>query len=283
MTGCMFPQHRAERIVKEQLETSPLQKIDLSTFNGAVTIKTHDKPVIDMDIKYIATGDSPEAAEAAVEEMTTDITADGGVLTLAAKKPAGQWGASAAYTLVVPHQVALKLQSSNGAIEINGTSGDVDVSTSNGSISLTAVTGGLKAHTSNGRITAKDCDGSVNFRTSNGRVTWEGPFHGMENEIRTSNGSLTVKLPEGFAAEVSASTSNGSIRCNVPVEQTIESKKRSMHFITAGIAGEQPSVMKLRTSNGSITVGLLEPETEAAAEDMSPEITPDGNSGGIAL
>lgn len=293
--GCSIPRHRSERTVREQLETSPLNKIDVSTFNGPITIQSHALPTVDMEVTYAAYGETPEDAAAACAQLDTDISAENGQLKLVATKPSGQWSASVSYRLMVPSNCEVILKSSNGKVSIDGIQGNINVETSNGTIAIKNVASRIVARTSNGTITASGFVGPIDLKTSNGRVEIDGQVVGMSNRIRTSNGRVTVKLPSGAASEIDVSTSNGKIQCDLPMHTIMSQKKRSLHALVGPDGSTPESKLSVSSSNGSITVSesdlpgaVLDEETELEKEavvdataghasgDKSPEPAAEG-------
>jgi DUF4097 and DUF4098 domain-containing protein YvlB len=65
--------------------------------------------------------------------------------------------------------------------------------------------------------------------------------------LRTTNGAITLRLPEGTNASIDARTSNGAIRSDLPV--TIGSSSRNRLQGTLGRGG--PTI-EMRTTNGAI-------------------------------
>lgn len=268
--GCQVPTFESSRTVSQTIETQPLAALDLSTFNGSLDIQAHDQATIEMEITYTARGESEEAAEANCEELDCDISADNGRLIVKAVKPSDHWTSSAAFKLRVPANCELKLQTSNGKVEVADMLASVDASTSNGTISCMRIDGDVVAKTSNGTIALDRVNGAINLSTSNGKVSYAGRLVGTDNEIRTSNGRVTIQLPENALTEVDTNTSNGKIKCSFQTQRVLDEGKRSFHAIVGeSDTSETTAQLKVKTSNGSITVEPLgegEELGESAAE-----------------
>jgi len=166
-----------------------------------------------------------------------------------------------------------KMNTSNGAITINGFDGLFDLRTSNGSINLSDCTGVFKAKTSNASvdlsnikvqmdITTSNCqikfskivltDSNHDFSTSNGSIKGDLtlPLSGNVSLI-TSNGSINLNIPSNTAADFVANTSNGSISIRgLPVVYSSDKKTSKRGKINNG--GVR---LELKTSNGSINLG----------------------------
>jgi DUF4097 and DUF4098 domain-containing protein YvlB len=133
---------------------------------------------------------------------------------------------------------------------------NLDLTSSNGSLAATDVRGRLQLRTSNGSIRLANTGGTVTADTSNGSVNatltgtkWDG--EGLD--VSTSNGSVRITMPDNYNARLVAGTSNGSINVGFPitVQGRIGGRNRD---IDTNIGSGGPAI-RLRTSNGSISVG----------------------------
>lgn len=276
-SGCTSFSHTSERTEKESLETTPLSKLILSTFNGSVTIEAHDSPMVEMETTYKAYGKSEAEAEANCEAMDTELSAVDGVLKLTATKPSGQWMASASYKILIPRECKLDLKSSNGAINVTDMRGDVRVKTSNGSVNVKDVVGAVSVESSNGRLVVKDINGPVELTTSNGQIDFAGTLVGDKNTLRSSNGRIIVNVDIDSVVAVDASTSNGSISCVAEdYQEQPGSSKRKRSYMIGKTEGVEPAVLQIRTSNGSIAIGDYQAkellDTPAQQEPTSGEV-----------
>ncbi len=265
--GCAIPSSQYSRTVSQTVETNPLLSLDLSTFNGSVSVETHELPTVDMEITYTGYGSTEKAAEENCERLDCEIEANDGMLTVRAVKPSDQWMGSASFKLKVPPDCALKLQTSNGRVSAVNVQASIEVRTSNGKIELKNIEGDIFAKTSNGTIDAANCLGKVNLSTSNGKVYYAGVLLGSENEIQTSNGKVNLKFPADSLTEVATKTSNGSITCELPTQRILDEGKRSFHAIVGqGDLDNFDSKISVRTSNGSIRIEPLEEQHEETEE-----------------
>jgi len=129
--------------------------------------------------------------------------------------------------------------------------------------------GEVELRTSNGRITASDLHGDAELRTSNGAISVERQSGSLS--AHTSNGR--VELAEVHGA-VQVETSNGPIRVDGgTLERTgrLRSSNGPIHLY-ASLAPQ--SAYDVRTSNGSVTLVLAEPDVQV---DLST------SNGGIEL
>ena len=141
------------------------------------------------------------------------------------------------------------------------------VTTSNGAILITNTTGNLTASSSNGAIILNTIDGYVSAETSNGRVEIKGTT-GIKDEIRTSNGAITVEVAD-FRDNINIDTSNGPVSVylnpslNVMIEMTTSNSQITFEGISLnvqlleqthviGSLGSDGRKIDIRTSNGKI-------------------------------
>jgi hypothetical protein len=119
----------------------------------------------------------------------------------------------------------------------------------NGGISLESLEGHIRFHTQNGGVDLDNVAGDVDGSTQNGGVrielsgsTWRGA--GLRAE--TENGSLQVRVPDGYSAQFEASTVNGGVHVDFPVR--LNGKTISFNLGSGG-----PSI-RTRTTNGGIHI-----------------------------
>ncbi len=144
-------------------------------------------------------------------------------------------GWSVSYELMVPRESNLSLETTNGGISITDVSGNMDFRTSNGGISLAGLAGDVRGRTSNGGI----------------RVELEGAeWDGAGLDVQTTNGSVTLDIPEGFQADLEIGTTNGGFRIDFPI--TVQGRINRRRIRTE-LNGGGPLV-KAITTNGSVTV-----------------------------
>ena len=164
----------------------------------------------------------------------------------------------------------LNLDTSNGAIAVLTVTGDVVADTSNGRISMWEVTGDIRADTSNGRIELERISGAVHADTSNGEIelvaitgevtadTSNGAIHyegtpiGTHNSLRTSNGSITVRIPAEASIALEVDAKKGSIRSSLPLTGDTQGDHWEAELNPPTVAS-----MSLRTSNGAIRIDRL--------------------------
>lgn len=177
---------------------------------------------------------------------------ESGELSISVSWPDGkpQAGEQASFDIAVPDVSAITLNTSNGAVEVEGLGGDADLSTSNGKIIAKGFAGAVSASTSNGSVTLTGVS-NAKVKTSNGSVKVElAPGAEGPADIQSSNGSIELMVGSGFAGEVTCATSNGRVTNSAGGKAVGSASKNKGTFLF----GEGGKASSLRTSNGSITV-----------------------------
>ncbi len=240
--------------------------LTLDNRNGSITINVWEKDTVDV----IAKKKTNLGGKLSNVEIQVNIDDTMSIETVyLVKNPR----VSVEYAITVPASMPIEqAESSNGAITLEGTTGDVAVRTSNGSIKVRKHAGNVSAHTSNGSIDMKQLTGVVKADTSNGNIDITGAS-GIE-EAETSNGNISVEVAELHADEVTLKTSNGKIKMfllselNADLEMRTSNGKISIHDIEIvtressktqfkGRLGNGGKTLTAKTSNGSIEVRAL--------------------------
>ncbi len=141
--------------------------------------------------------------------------------------------AEADFEVRVPSGVLFVGKNVNGNVTARGLTDDAEASTVNGNVSVTTQ-GWAEASTVNGSI-----------KVTAGRADWQGSAH-----FSTVNGSIELTLPEGFNAEVEASTVNGDFYSDFPL--TVQGKFGPRKI--TGTIGSGGRKLDLETVNGSIRI-----------------------------
>ena len=158
---------------------------------------------------------------------------------------------SVQYTIHVPRQIALDLQTMNGQIRASGVEGEVRAGSTNGKIRIERVTGSLRCRTTNGGIELREIRGAVEANTTNGGIEVDlAGSNGEACQVQTVNGGVTLSVPGDLSADIDAQTVNGSIRSDLPLTVEGEIGKKRLR----GRLNEGGVRISVRTVNGSIRI-----------------------------
>ena len=180
--------------------------------------------------------------------------------------------ASVDYEIKVPDYVVVsKVSTTNGKIDLEGTTGPSKLTTTNGKIEVENVEGDIEAHSTNGKIEIENASGFVAARTTNGKIEVESEGikdlattnGGIEAEIkkvkenvavRTTNGSIKLALDANLDAIIELRTTNGGIDLkDITLEVTSIHKKKYVK----GKMGKGGPEINASTTNGSIKIRKL--------------------------
>jgi len=224
-----------------------------TTRDGAVTVTgTPGLQTISVTVTRAAWADTEDEANDRLQRIRYTAALDGATLRLEFRSDEQDADvldhASVAFAVRIPSDAVLSLRTSNGAIRIAGVTGDVGADTSNGRIEAIRIAGDLAADTSNGELRIEDVSGNVSATTSNGAIAYSGrPGDGTQIALRTSNGSITVRIPNEAAVALSAETSHGRIETDLDLVGDTAGDEWD-----AQLNPPAATTVRARTSNGSI-------------------------------
>ncbi|MFC2083351.1 DUF4097 domain-containing protein [Candidatus Bipolaricaulota bacterium] len=264
----------AVREITEIFELTGLLDLDVETSNGYVIVQSADTTTVSVLAVLRSRADSLEKAEERVNAIVFDMVQTGDSLLLRYRASAQTQDvrkySGVAFEVTVPAQADVEVDTSNGAITIRGIEGQFELDTSNGAIDLADLVGVVHADTSNGRIDVNgfnglldletsngaididDVEASVDARTSNGRLDFSGILVGDNNDLRTSNGAIQVRIPADASITFDASTSIGSISTSLALVGDTQGRDWN-----AALNPPATQTLELRTSNGSIRIDAL--------------------------
>lgn len=168
--------------------------------NGGVTVTGWNRDSVNIVITVHAQGRTVEAARELAAQVT--VRASNGVIR--ATGPSSRRGASwwVSYDISAPARSDLTLETENGPLEVSGVSGVLDLRAVNGPITLADVAGNVRARLDNGPLTVSLTGSS-----------WTG--QGLDAETR--NGPVTIRIPDGYNAELETGTVNGPMDIGMPI------------------------------------------------------------------
>jgi DUF4097 and DUF4098 domain-containing protein YvlB len=153
----------------------------------------------------------------------------------------------------MPRSAKVNVHSSDGSVSAKDLQGDLDFTTGDGRLDIENVDGSLRAHTSDGSVHVSGRFDVLDLRTSDGRVEVEvrpGSRLIEAWDVRSSDGSVSLKLPGDLAADVALHTSDGSITTNIPLVVEGSFGRHDVHGKMNG-GGNRLTV---HTSDGSVTL-----------------------------
>jgi len=153
----------------------------------------------------------------------------------------------------MPREGRVGLRTGDGSIRLSDFRGTMDLESGDGHQEIESVDGALKARAGDGHIRASGRFDSLELNTGDGRIDASvkpGSTVASGWNIRAGDGSVTLRLPENFAADVDLHTSDGHIDVDMPV--TVEGRlgDKNIH----GKMNGGGNLLTVHTGDGSIRI-----------------------------
>ncbi|HEV2298743.1 MAG TPA: DUF4097 family beta strand repeat-containing protein [Candidatus Acidoferrales bacterium] len=173
--------------------------------------------------------------------------------------------------LHVPHEADFDVETGDGSVTSEAFHGQLRISSGDGSIEAHGLKGQVRLHSGDGHIEADDLDGALNADSGDGHIRARGRFdslmlktgdgsvaaeavsgskHSGDWSLRSGDGSITLRLAEGFDADLEADTGDGSINLDFPVTVSGTVSRSRIH----GKMGNGGPPLYLHTGDGSIHI-----------------------------
>lgn len=219
--------------------------VKVSTYDGAVTIRSWDKP----EVSYTAIKRANH--EASLKNISIEASQQGSSISIVASSISKSTddNGSTALEIYVPRNANLNLSSDDGRLSVQGVSGDLVAVTGDGSIEVEGGQGRLNAKTDDGRIRISSFQGEVDVNTGDGSIMLDGTFTGVH--ARTGDGSIVlgVRADSNFVVETNAeSVSNEGLSIS---EETAASTR-----VKRWRVGRGGAVFTLNTGGGNVILRL---------------------------
>ncbi len=181
-------------------------------------------------------------------------------------------------TVETPSQLTLLAKTSDGNVNLTGLEGDLGLTTGDGDLNLDHVSGNLRVRSGDGHVTIADATGALDAHTSDGSLTVDGLFHALAlhtsdgqlnlnlrqgtklteaSTIQSSDGSVTLHVPQDFAADLNVHSSDGHVDCSLPLAidhyQSGGGEGHDLHGKLNG--GSVP--LTIHTSDGNVKIEQL--------------------------
>ena len=218
-----------QRVSAQETKSFPVSgppRVNIATFDGHVTVRGWDKS----EVKYTAT--SHADTDDAIKQIDIVTEQQGQVITISARNE-HQRNASVAFDVFVPRQSTLHVSSGDGAVSLDGVSGEITLRSGDGAIEVSNSGGQLQVNTGDGTIQISKFDGQVDARTGDGAIALDGIFKALS--ARTGDGEISLKVPAG---------SSFTIETNMPDEITNEG------FTVAEDVTRSPRLKRWKIGNG---------------------------------
>lgn len=200
--------------------------------NGGVTVKGSDRGDILVRSMVQAHGDDDADARRLASEVRVETSS--GRIHATGPSSRNHHGWSVSYEIFVPHNTDLVLRTHNGGIGISGVHGKIEFEAVNGGVSLKQLAGLVEGHTTNGGV-----------HLELARDHWDGD----KCDVSTTNGGVTIRVPENYSAHLETGTVNGGVRMDFPV--TVQGEINRHIAVDLGSGG---NLVRATTTNGGVVV-----------------------------
>lgn len=237
--------------------------VDLRVVTGSIQVTGYDGADVQVEARRTIEADNDAARQAAEQEVTLNFEDGGSRVSAIVRDAAAVCGERDGWnrdwrrrryqvtfdlTVRVPRDARLRVCAINGgAIRVNGTAGDFDVSNVNGAITMTGIRGSGSATTVNGRVET---------------TFLETPQ--MASVFKTVNGDVDVTFPASLAAEFTLKTMHGDLLTDFDVEllppRVSPAERRNGGFVyrsggqTRVRVGQGGPDIGLETLNGDVRI-----------------------------
>lgn len=145
----------------------------------------------------------------------------------------------------------IQAESSGGGVQVSGLGGAATLSSSGGGIDADNVAGDLDASSSGGGVEIREAHGAVVAESSGGAVSVTfAAGNARGGSLSSSGGGVAARLDPAIGLEIDASSSGGSVDCDLPLTVRGRVGRDDVH---GNLNGGGP-LLKLRSSGGGIDI-----------------------------
>jgi DUF4097 and DUF4098 domain-containing protein YvlB len=204
---------------EKRFQVTGTPELSLYTFDGSVEVRSWDRSEVLVEIEK--RGQDPEAV--AKIEVLAEQTGDR--IQVEVRRPGGGTAfvgigsftsPSARIMATVPRSVHLVVRTGDGSILAERLDGRLELRTSDGSIHTIETAGNLLVESGDGSIQLEEVAGHVEARTDDGSVRVSGVPEALR--IRSGDGSVIVRVRQGavMSEDWMIATSDGSVSVELP-------------------------------------------------------------------
>ena len=226
--------------------------INATTQSGAISATASNDTVITVGVLKHAYGRDQADAEKYIANVVYSDTVVGDELSIKAEMPSGSRPYGASFSITAPESTDLSLSTTNGDVSVTSMVGSITANTTNGNIELTGTAGTASVSTTNGRLNVIVHSGAFYGATTNGAVDCDLAALGVAEDVglATTNGKVTLLLPDNISAVIEATNTNGLITIH---DFTVTYETQTEHHVRARI-GSGASSITVTTTNGDVVV-----------------------------
>jgi len=236
LAGCVVYNVQADLPNTKNWPVAAVTAIEVRADNGAITVRASADTVVSATVTKSCKGTSHADAEAHLADITTGDSVSGTTLYLWGKVPAPNTRSyNTEYAVAAPAATLLRVETANGAVNLDSMAGAAAVVAANGAVGTVAHSGSISVEAANGAI---DCDMAA---LDSAEVA----------ALHSSNGRVTIYLPldASFAFDITTSNGNANVIGFAGANYSLNEAKHKV-----GIVGSGTAAVSLRSENGNVNI-----------------------------
>lgn len=238
--------YNSERFTAKESKTFSVgsaPRITLSTFDGQVTVHGWDKA----EVTYNATKSA--ADEETLKQISIQSQQQGDAISISTVNSEDANG-HVNFDVYVPRQSTLHVSSGDGALNLDGVTGQITLRSGDGPIEVANGGGQLQLNTGDGMISVIKFEGQVDARTGDGSIALDGNFNALS--ARTGDGQISLTVPAGSSFTIETNSMEDLANEGFVVNEDVTPSPRVKRWRI----GNGGKVFILKTGDGKI---LLRP------------------------
>jgi hypothetical protein len=227
-------------------------ELRVDTSDGDVTLRTGSGPTIEARVETAGWRIGPG-------QVTVTGHQSGDRVEIEVKIPplhfnfGGHW---VRIELQIPREARADIHTGDGNIRADGLRGNTRLATQDGNIEGEGFDGALDASSGDGNIRVRGRFDGLSIRSGDGHIDADvQPGSRMAGTwtVHSGDGGVTLRLPDGFAADIDAHSGDGRITVDLPLTT---SGGRQEHWVSGKLNGGG-SMLTIHTGDGSIHLARL--------------------------
>ena len=249
--ACLYT-YKLERPETHTYLAAGISALSAETQSGDISVTASTDTVVTVGVEKHAYGRDSADAEKAIANVVYSGTIGGNELGAKAEMPSGSRPYGASFNITARESTRLSLSTTNGDVSATNMVGNINASTSNGKVVLTGNSGTARVSTTNGSLTVSVHSGGIEGKTTNGTIDCDLAALGATDSVglTTTNGKVTLLLPEDVSALIDATNTTGLITI---YDYTVTYEVQTEHHLRARI-GSGASSITITTTNADVTV-----------------------------